>query len=174
MGSIGRILAAWSHSIVGAGDMPVRVLRVRQQRGIAREGGARERNHIRIHADLAALPQPAIGFAQGFGDVLQGRARRAQDQIEERRDAQLQRRGEHRLDVAMDLALVELLEHVAREALDAEAQHAKAGAAHGRESLRRHRIDAIGADELQILRNACRAVSPRRSHRTAAGRAGPS
>src|SRR5687768_2279162 len=53
----------------------------------------------------------------------------------------------------MDLPLVELLQHVGREALDTEAQHAKSGALHGAQPLRRHRIDAIRADELQISWN---------------------
>ena len=128
------------------------------QRRIARKRGARERNHVGIHADLAALPQPAKASRSVSATSSQRRARRAQDQIEERRDAELQRGAEHRLDVTMDLALVEFLQHIAREALDAEAEHAKAGATHGREPLGRHRIDAIGADELQVARNGRRAA----------------
>ncbi len=64
------------------------------------------------------------------------RMRRAQDQIEKRRDAGGQRSGQHRLDVPVDLRLVEFAEHPLREALDAEAQHPKAGAPHGGQALR--------------------------------------
>src|ERR1700733_332626 len=102
---------------------------MRPQLRILRERGAREWDHVRVHANFAAPPQPEIGLAQRVGDILQARVRRAQDEIEKWRDARSARGSEHGLDVAVNLRLVELREHARREALDAKPRHAKAGAA---------------------------------------------
>src|SRR3981081_2458199 len=94
-----------------------------------------------------------MGLAQGLGEVLHAAAWRSQNEIEEWRDAMIECRAQHRLDVAMDLRLVEVAERVLREILDTEAQHPKSGPAHGRQALERHGIDAVCADELQLPRN---------------------
>ena len=54
--------------------------------------------------------------------------------------------------MAMNLTFVELIEHVAREVLDAEAEHAESGATQRNQALGRHGIDPIGADELKFAR----------------------
>src|ERR1700730_7778669 len=56
--------------------------------------------------------------------------------------------------MAVDLGFVEFAEHVARKALDPEAEHAESGVPHGRPSLLRHAVNAIAADELQFARQS--------------------
>ena len=143
-GLIPRDVRSGNLSALGDGELP--------ERRIDRHGSSRERNHVRIHPDFASLLQPTIRLAQRRRDVRERSARRAQDDIEERRDAQRERVRERRLDVRVDLRLVEFGEHVAREVLDAESEHAEARAPHRVEPLGRHGVDPIGADELQGLR----------------------
>src|SRR5450756_323386 len=95
-----------------------------------------------------------IGAAERFGDILQDGVRRAEDHIEEGGYPGREGRGEHRLDMAVDLRLVEFFEHPLREALDAEPEDAEARAPHGRQALLRHGIDAVRADELQMRGNS--------------------
>ena len=93
-------------------------------------------------------------LAQGHRDILERRMRRAQDQVQKRSHPGRQRGAEHRLDVPVDLRLVEFRQHFLRETLDAEAEHAEARPPHGGQALIGHRIDAVGADELQVLGDA--------------------
>ena len=50
------------------------------------------------------------------------------------------------------MGFVEFAEHVVREVLDPETEHAEAGLPHGRQPLGRHGVDTVGADELQLAR----------------------
>src|SRR6266478_9005848 len=122
-------------SDVGPRNLPAGVVRVRQETRILRKHRSRKGNDVRIHSDLASLTQPAVRLAQRLRNVLQSRMRRAQDQIEKRSYPARQSGGEHRLDMTMDLRLVELCEHSWRKALDAEAQHPKTRPPHGRQAL---------------------------------------
>src|SRR3982074_356448 len=56
--------------------------------------------------------------------------------------------------MAVHLGLVEFAEYVARKALDPEAEHPESGTPHGHQSLLRHGINAVGADELQFARQS--------------------
>src|SRR5258708_23603560 len=138
---------------VGSREPLIGVVRLRQKTRIPRERRSRKRNHIRIHSDLASRTQPAIRLTQRLPDIFQSGVRGAQDEIDERGHAARQGSGEHRLDMSMDLRLVELSEHILRKALNAEAQHAKPSPTHGRQPLSGHGIDTIRADELQMRWN---------------------
>ncbi len=52
----------------------------------------------------------------------------------------------------MNLCLVEFAEYLLREAFDSEPQHPEPRLPHGGQTLDRHRIDPVGADELQVRR----------------------
>ncbi len=169
-GSSGRILAAWSHCDVRSRDAATDRGRVRQQR-LDPAPAPRQRTESRTDTSRSRIRAAASGSAwrSVSATSCRRRSRRAQDQVEERGDARGERRRQHRLDVRVDVRLVEFSEHVAREALDAEAEHPESGAPHRRQALGRHRIDAVGADELQLARDVAALAWPRRSPRTAAG-----
>src|SRR5260370_9061390 len=120
---------------VGPRDMLTGVVRIRQETRILRKHRSRKGNAVGIHSELASLTQPPVRLAQRLRNVLQSRMRRAQDQIEKRSYPARQSGGEHRLDMTMDLRLVELCEHSWRKALDAEAQHPKTPPPHGPPAL---------------------------------------
>src|SRR5438477_1966168 len=54
--------------------------------------------------------------------------------------------------MAVNMGFVEFAEHVVREVLDPETEHAEAGLPHGRQPLGRHGVDTVGTDELQLAR----------------------
>src|SRR5882672_12018181 len=109
----------------GAGDVPTGIMCVRQEIRVPRKRRSGKRNDVRIHADLASLTQPAVRLAKCLTNIFQSGMRRTQDQIEERSHPAGQRGGEYRLDMPMDLCLVEFSEDSRREVLNAEAEHAK-------------------------------------------------
>src|SRR5262249_33235864 len=123
-----------------AADAAALMHRERRESGIVRHRCARERYDVRIDADLAPALQPLPRTAQRPGEVRERCPRGAQDDVEKRGDAELERTAERPVDVRGDLSLVELTQDLAREALDAEAEYAEAGTAHRRQPLRRHGI----------------------------------
>ena len=150
-GSIGRIFAGWSHATVVPATRRRAYAVMRQQlsdRARTRLPRTESRTDTcRSRIPAAASDTPRAAFRRHLPGSACGELRmRSRNGVM----PGCQRGGEHRLDVAVDLRLVEFAEHVAREALDAEAEHAKSRAPHRREALVRHGIDAVGADELQL------------------------
>src|SRR5258708_38181856 len=136
----------------GSVDASTYVRRMGLELGICRHRSARKRDDIRIHSHFTSCQKPLVGLAYCFCQVTQTAARRRENEIEEWRDAEIQRFLQHRVNMLEDLRFVELLEDAQREVLHAKTEHAESGPPHCCESLGIHRVDAIGADELQMLR----------------------
>src|SRR5579862_4891282 len=66
----------------GPGHRDSLVDRVRLEARIARHRRTRERDDVRVDADLATLSQPAIGLAYVVSEVDKGAAGRGQNEVE--------------------------------------------------------------------------------------------
>src|SRR5437660_9035708 len=73
-------------------DTPALPGGVRKELRILCERGAGEGDDVRVHADLAAALEPLESPAQCLGQILETAAGRGENQIEERRDAEAERR----------------------------------------------------------------------------------
>ena len=144
MGSMGRIFAACSHSMLVPATRRRSMNRVRRQRRVARERGARERNHVRdtcrSRSPAAASDRPRARSCATSSSEARGELRmRSRNGVMPASSAALSIGSMCR----WICALLNSASTSRREVLDAEAEHAEAGAPHGRQALRptSHRCD---------------------------------